>query len=168
MVDIRRAAQRALVSMVDIRRAAQRAFVSAADVRRVAELALVFTADELLASLDLRRVPRSALHRKVAGIEDRENRSLAREVNLQSKPQGVRSNKGANEDRLVKLGHDLPLILKEAVAVGLLDMGSLALDGTNVYWTDGVNGAVRKAPKDGGASAIVNAAAGTEPWSVDG
>jgi hypothetical protein len=33
-------------------------------------------------------------------------------------------HKGANEDRLMKLGHDLPLILKEAVAVGLLDTGS--------------------------------------------
>jgi outer membrane protein assembly factor BamB len=44
--------------------------------------------------------------------------------------------------------------------------GSLALDGTNVYWTDGVNGEVRKVPKDGGASVVVNAAAGTEPWSV--
>jgi hypothetical protein len=31
---------------------------------------------------------------------------------------------GANEDKLVKLGHDIPLILKEAVGVGLLDTGS--------------------------------------------
>ena len=36
-------------------------------------------------------------------------------------------HKGTDEDRLVKLGHDLPSILTEAVGVGLLDTGSRLL-----------------------------------------
>lgn len=43
---------------------------------------------------------------------------------------------------------------------------SLALDGTDVYWTDGVNGEVRKVPKDGGPSIAVYSIANTEPWGV--
>ena len=43
---------------------------------------------------------------------------------------------------------------------------SLAVDETSVYWTDGVNGEVRKVSKDGGPSSAVYSVANTEPWGV--
>jgi outer membrane protein assembly factor BamB len=43
---------------------------------------------------------------------------------------------------------------------------SLALAGTDVYWTDGTTGEVRKVPKNGGPSSAVYSVANTEPWGI--